>query len=440
MMDGLDFFNVCFMGSIEVLMGFHFFTRFLQRKVRFIYYIVFVVFGIAVMVNFPAGSIMEFFVYILLLIAAGIIICKTYNVFIVLYAVVTIEIMHLCYGIFNSLSCILFPLVFSGNPEIVSLLFMAVGSVLALVMSAVCYQVVYKCFAYEETVGTKYTLMILIPTLLIFLGGEYISSGIYGDTITIEGDGRILSRSPYQILLIQMLGIVSLFCILYAYKKLVESFKLSEEVSLLELETHSLNQYVEEAKIRYEKTKSFRHDVKNHIAVVKELVRNGNTDVALQYMGDMENLTADMSFPVNTNNPVLDILIGNKLGVAKSTQIEVQCSFIAPYPCEIADIDLCIIFSNALDNAVSACNKISYDKSRYIHIAGRVQGDFILIEIRNSYSGKGSVHRGTGLANIKAVAEKYHGAMEIKTEGEIFILSVLVIIPQHSESISQHTD
>lgn len=440
MIDGLDFFNVCIMGSIEVLTGFHFFTRFLQRKVSFIYYILFAMFGIAVMTNFQAGSMMEFFAYVLLLIAGGVIVCKTYNVFIILYAVVTIEIMHLCYGIFNSLSCILFPLLFLGNPEIVSLLFMAVGSILALVMSAVCYRVVYKCFAYDETVGAKYTLMILIPTLLIFLVSEYISSGIYGNTITIEGDGRILSRNPYQILFIQLLGIVSLFCILYAYKKLAESFKLSEEVSLLELETHFLNQYVEEAKIRYEKTKSFRHDVKNHITIVKQLVQNGNTNAALQYMGDMENLTADMSFPVSTNHPVLDILIGNKLGVAKSNQIEVQCSFIAPYPCEIADIDFCIIFSNALDNAILACNRMSDDKPKYIHIMGKVQGDFILIEIRNSYSGAGSIHGGTGLANIKAVAEKYHGVMEIRTEGELFILSVLVIIPQHSESISQQAD
>lgn len=110
-------------------------------------------------------------------------------------------------------------------------------------------------------------------------------------------------------------SIASLFCIMFAYKKLVDSFKLSRELSLLELEKHSLNQYVEEAKVRYEKTKAFRHDVKNHISIVKELVQNGDIDTALQYMSDMENLTADMSFPVSTNNPVLDILIGNKLGI-----------------------------------------------------------------------------------------------------------------------------
>ena len=172
-------------------------------------------------------------------------------------------------------------------------------------------------------------------------------------------------------------------------------------------------------------------------SIVKELVQNGDIDTALQYMSDMENLTADMSFPVSTNNPVLDILIGNKLGIAKSNQIEVQCSFISPYPCGIADIDFCIIFSNALDNAISACNRVPHDNQKYIHITGKVQGDFLLIEIINSHSGRGSIRSGTGLANIKAVAEKYHGAMEVRIDGDIFVLSVLLIIPQQSESISQ---
>lgn len=436
-MDGLDIFNVYVMGSIEMLTVFYFFTRFLKKKVRFIHYILFIITGITVMIIFPAGSIMKLFVYVVLLIAEGFLLGKTCNTFVALYAVALIEIMHLCYGIFDSVSCILSPLLFPENPEVVSLSFMIIGSILALFSSVLCYQVINKYFLFDEMAGAKYALMILIPTLLILLVSEYISSNIYRDTITLEADGSLPDISPFPILFIQILGVVSLFCIMFSYKKLVESFKLSRELSLLELEKHSLNQYVEEAKIRYEKTKAFRHDVKNHISIVKELVQNENIDAALKYISDMENLTTNLSFPVSTNNPVLDILIGNKLGIARNHQIEIQCSFIAPYPCRISDIDFCIIFSNALDNAISACNHLSHDNHKYIHITGKAQGDFLLIEVSNNYSGRGRVRIGTGLANINAVAEKYHGAMEIRTDGGIFVLSVLLIIPQQSDSISQ---
>ncbi len=174
-MDGLDIFNVYVMGSIEMLTVFHFFTRFLKKKVKFIYYILFAIFGIAVIRIFTDGSIMELLVYVLLLMAGGFFICKTYNIFVGLYAVVMIEIMHLCYGISNSVSCILSPFLFLENPKAVSFFFMIISSIIALVTSVLCYQVINKYFLYDETVRTKYALMILIPTLLIFLASEYIS-------------------------------------------------------------------------------------------------------------------------------------------------------------------------------------------------------------------------------------------------------------------------
>ena len=352
-MEGLDIFNIYIAGSIEMLVGFHFFIKFLGKKIGFMKEILFVIFGVGAAEIVNASGILAFLVCILLFTAGGIVICKTYNILIVLYAIVTIEIMNLCYGVFNSLSGILFSLIFSENLEVISFIMMIAGNILALLASILCYQTIYRCFVSDEKITTGYTLMILIPTLLLFLASEYIGSSIYGNTITIE-DGKLLGISPVPILLMQIMGMASLFCIMLSYRKMAESFRLNRELSLLEQEKFFLKQYVDEAKMRYEKTKSFRHDVKNHMLMIKELVQNENTDAVLEYMEGMENIAADLSFPVTTNNPVLDILIGNKLGIAKSNQIEVNCSFNVPYPCMVTDIDFCIIFSNALDNVQSA--------------------------------------------------------------------------------------
>jgi len=439
-----EFFNSIYpylLGTVEMLIEYYFFYRFLDRKVSFVYLLLFGFVGIIVTALCPAGSILEFIVYIILLMMSGIAIGRIKKMAALLYAVVIIETMNLCYGIFNSISCILNPLLFAANPKITGLLFMGVGSVLSLILAVFCYTIIEK---YLRSVGNdsrQYILMILAPMLLILFVSEYISQNIYGNTVTIGGNGEmVLNSSPYQILLIQILGISSLFCILYTYKKTVQSFQLSRQVSLLEQEAHSLNQYVEEAKIRFEKTKSFRHDIKNHITVMKELIQNNRLEAALQYIGDMESMTSDLSFPVNTNNPVLDILLGNKLGLAKAKKISVKCSLIVPYPSKISDIDFCIVLSNALDNAISACDRMEDNVGKFIHISGKIQESFLMIEVQNSYSGKKTVNRGMGIANIKAVAEKYQGAMDIKTDGKNFTLSVLFIIPQHSDDISQQTD
>ena len=307
---------------------------------------------------------------------------------------------------------------------------------MALLLSGVCYYMVYRYFSCYSNTEMQYMYLVFIPLLMIFIMDEYINSVVYGWEVVIEDDGTTeYLINHWQLLIIQILGISSLFCILFAYKKILQNFRLNLELSLLEQEEYSLGQYVEEAKAHYEKTKSFRHDIRNHIAVVKDLLQNGKTEQALHYIGDMEDIAEGLSFPCSTNNPVVDILVGNKLGIAKNIGIDVDCSLLLPYPCGLRDIDICIILSNALDNAIHACKNMSSGAKKYIHVSGRIQGDFLMMEIGNSFQGEGMFKKGTGLSNIKTAAEKYHGAMSIKTHGTEAVLNVLLIIPHHLENI-----
>ena len=67
----------------------------------------------------------------------------------------------------------------------------------------------------------------------------------------------------------------------------------------------------------------------------------------------METVSESLSFPYQTGNPVVDILLGEKLGLAKDLAAEV--SLVLPKPCGIDNFDLCVLFANALDNAITAC-------------------------------------------------------------------------------------
>lgn len=439
MVDFLDFFYKYILGSIELLIMFHFFLRFLGKNTNPIHYLIFNIMGILIFIISPESSIIQFCGSVLLLIIEGIYICRSNAAFVILYAVITTEIMRLCYGIFGSLSFILSPMLLPINPKMISIVFMIDGSSMALLLSIFCYYIVKRYFRYGEIAQSQYILMILIPVVMIVLVDTYISSTIYGNTIIMENNGAILNTNHYQMFIIQLLGIASLFCIMYAYRKSLEGFQLHIELSLLEQKNNCLYQYVEEAKVRYEKTVSFRHDIKNHIKVVKELLQKNQLEQALNYMKEMESITTNLSFPCNTNNPVLDILLGNKLGIAKNNHINISCLLYLPYPCSISDIDFCIILSNALDNAIDACKTLDNTK-KYIRVTGNMQGDFILLEIQNSIEGNFILQEGIGLKNIRAVAEKYNGTMNIKIQEKEFSLSILLIIPQQIEHISQQDD
>lgn len=431
----MDFFNIYIMGNAQVLTGFYFLTRFLQKKVKIYFYVLLALFWTVSTEAISTDRIEEVLVYILLLIISGIFTCHAEWRSVILYSALTVEIMQLSHGIVNSLLSILYPTMRPFDQKIVGIIFMLTGHITALLLAVLCYYIAYRYFSNYGAVKKQYVLMILTPVLMLFLMGEYINSIIYSNVI--NDSGIIIYTNHYQMLAIQLLGMASLFCIMFAYKKLLQNFRLSTELSLLEQEEHSLNQYVEEARARYEKTKSFRHDVKNHIMIVKDLLQNGKSEEALNYIGDMENMTEELSFPCSTNNPVVDILVGNKLGIAKNMGIDVCCSLSLPYPCFVRDIDFCIILSNALDNAIHACKNMRGIAEKYIRVTGRIQGDFILLEIENSFQGNALITRGTGLSNIKTIAEKYHGAMNIKTQDTSFNLSVLLIISHQPESISQ---
>ncbi len=407
----------------------------------------------AVIINdfVPASMVTGFVVLVFLLTAYGTVICHADFKYSLLYAALAAEIMLICGGIVNSMISLPYPWMPAFFHETDNIAAMLISEAASLALTGFCYYMVYRYFSWDDfdpvdtpktTMGMQQMVLIFIPILMIFIMSSYINAIEYDFQFEISVDKGPAEHffSHGQMLSMYFLGLASLFCILFSYKKLQQSFHFSTEISLMEQQEHSLNQYVEEAKTRYDETKSFRHDIRNHIAVVKKLLQNGKLEEAITYVEDLDDMAEKMSFPCSTNNPVVDILVGNKLGIAKSMGIDVDCSLPLPYPCGIRDIDICIVLSNALDNAIHAVKNLGTSIEKYIRVSGRIQGDFLMMEIQNSFHGKSAFKKGTGLSNVKKVAEKYGGAMSIETQENVFVLHVLLIIPQHPENSTQQMD
>ncbi len=445
MVEYLDFFNIYLIGLIEGGFQFYFLAKILKKKLMFPFYFLFGVCAVIVTRFFAVGTVTGFVVMVFLLTICGSLLCHADFKSSLLYATLTTEIMLLCYGIVKSLIGLLYAWMSDFYYHTAGIAAMLISEASSLLLTGVCYYIVYRYFS-RDVFYPFYTasemqqmFLIFIPILSIFIMSQYT------DMIAFDFQYLILEEdesfnylfSHWQLLAMHLLGLLSLFCILFSYKKLQQNFRLSTEISLLEQEEHSLNRYVEEAKTRYDETKSFRHDIRNHIAVVKNLLQSGKLEEAVSYMEDMDDMAEKMSFPCSTNNPVVDILVGNKLGIAKSMGIDVDCSLLLPYPCSLRDIDICIILSNALDNAIQAVKRLDAGREKYIRVSGRIQGDFLMMEIENSFQGKGAFKKGTGLSNVKKAAEKYGGAMSIEIQENKFVLHVLLIISQHPEGIPQ---
>lgn len=177
----------------------------------------------------------------------------------------------------------------------------------------------------------------------------------------------------------------------------------------------------------------FRHDYNNHINCIVSMIKNNRNEEVLSYINDMSGKLPSDRFTIKTGNYIADAILSDKQAEAKThdTRITFEGCIIS----EINSTDLCIILSNALDNAIEACSDISGDKKISVY-GGYQHSCFVLIvknptrlEWENSCglppsSKKDSADHGFGLSNIKYTVRKYNGIMNVSAEKGVFVLGV----------------
>jgi len=334
-----------------------------------------------------------------------------------LAAVLAFYVSQLSFGIINSVEAAFFPR-FVGSPLLYLLLLAA--QILFFALCAGCYHAVLKLLAWTEDSQTPYAGLLLFPVLFFFAAELYILQTAYSffaPIVSLEEVGR-----HSTLLLLQVMGLAALLCTLYAYRHLCQGFQAQAELQVLAQAAQAQKVYIAEAQARYKQTTSFRHDVKNHLSVLDGLLRGGRLEEGRAYLKKLRAVSESLSFPYQTGNAMVDILLGEKLGLARDISAEV--SLVLPEPCGIDDLDLCVLFANALDNAIAACRESAGDKS--IRIIGKQQGDLYLLTFENTCAGGPLPPAGTGLSSIKAVAERYHGAVLTEKRDRQFYLSVLL--------------
>ena len=333
-------------------------------------------------------------------------------------ALLAVYITQLSFGIINSAEALLFPH-WVGTPLLYPLILLA--SLGAFLLCACCYCAVLTSLSLAEDRQTPYMGLLLFPCLFFLTAELYILQTAYSVVpVSLDQAG-----THGALLLLQALGLGALLCTVYAYRRICQSFQSQAALAALTQAAQAQKRYVAEAQLRYNTTRAFRHDINNHLSVLNGLLARGDADAAQGYLDKLKTTAATLSLPCQTGNPVVDILLGEKLALAESNGIKTHVSLRFPPSSALDDFDLCVIFANAMDNAIQAC--LSLNDAPAIHIQGERQGDFYFLNFENSCAPGPLSPRGQGLSNVEAVAKKYHGAMTVE-KGESFRLSVLLNI------------
>lgn len=329
-------------------------------------------------------------------------------------ALIAVYISQLSFGLVNSVQAVLFPPLV-GSRLLYPLVLLA--ALAALGICAGCYAAALRAVSLAEDGRTPFVWLLLCPGLFFFASELYILRSAYSAPPVSPSPARAGEHAA--LLALQALGLAALLCTLYAYRRLCRG--LRERAELRAQKT-----YISQARARYERTRAFRHDVKNHLTVLDGLLGRGEVEEGRAYLKKLEASSDALSFPYHTGSPAVDILLGDKLGLAQAEGIAAEVSLCLPDGLGVDELDLCVIFANALDNALRACQAVRGPRS--IRVSGARQGGFYMLCFENTCLPGPPPAMGIGLSNIKAAAEKYRGAMLVEKTGGRFSLSVLLNI------------
>ena len=104
-------------------------------------------------------------------------------------------------------------------------------------------------------------------------------------------------------------------------------------------------------------------------------------------------------------------------------------------------MDVYSLFGNALSNAVEAVQHVDDPEKKVIDILSERRGDLINITVTNFFAGTLRIEdglpqtskieeqgfHGFGMRSMQLIAEKYNGQLQVKTDGDLFILSVYLM-------------
>lgn len=246
--------------------------------------------------------------------------------------------------------------------------------------------------------------------------------------------GVIIITNVLALFLIILMFIIFVIMILLLINNMSKQY-FEDTSNLLEKQIQTQLAHYNSLKELKSEYHSFRHDYINHMHCLSFLINAGKKAEALEYINKLSESKIIFEKPYETGSDILDSILAEKAEYAKQYGIKVKADGL--FTTEFEPVDLCIIFSNALDNAVEACR--NFDGEKVINVVLNIRQNHQLISVSNPFSGDLSVNKGSfvsskkdterhgfGLKNIQAVAEKHCGTMEVVCKNGIFYLNVVL--------------
>lgn len=308
-----------------------------------------------------------------------------------------------------------------------------IGSVLSKILIFGLVKALQNFFCNENIQKLPYKYDITL--LLIPVGSMYIVYNSFMMSIKLYKGDHIVSS------FISLIIMLSLNILIFGiYLKVSEYLELRNVNAIYKQEIELYSKHIEEKTRAMTEWRRIKHDLKNQLIYLLELLENGkNEKLKLILQNMIKKEPFEQLIIVNTGNMVIDVLINYKLGIAKKYNISYDARVNVPSEMSFDDADLCIIIGNALDNAIEANLRADLENP-YIKFYMKLDSNNLIIVVENSFSGlikrskRGKMitvkedveNHGVGMNSIQRTVEKYNGFLKEYVDEKTFILKLVL--------------
>ena len=307
----------------------------------------------------------------------------------------------------------------------------------AYLLSFLLYLLIYlqlfrKNDVYLCNIKFKYKFALLIQGSIFQMFYNFVFSFFYENHAMYDIDA-------YAVFFISITGVLySIFLTLnLAIKNILSDRQNRELQSFMYMQKQQYDYQLQQSVA----VRRFKHDLVNHIGVVRELINEKKTDEAKEYIDTIWNIQDVFDLKIHTGDSFLDIIVNyySYLAVKENIEFAVLGKLTEKMPLEMFDITT--LLGNILQNAFEAAIKADVPRIRVELVEHKEE---IFVVVSNSVakrvntkadffmtSKEDKENHGFGLKNIAATVEKYHGEcyMESILENREVLFQISIAIP-----------
>ena len=312
----------------------------------------------------------------------------------------------------------------------------------AIIVMWLVIKLIHKVYVNKKEDISGKELILLFATLLTVMVG-YFTFNFFSNVYVEDTGNYVWTVHPGYTFLRVTYQIVSFAAVLIAviiYQRIKEKQREENMNLLLAEQIENTKQHISEVEKLYGDIRALKHDMGNHITVLENLYLKKETTEIEKYLAELKSAWSESVAEIKTGNPVTDVILTQKQKEAEEKGIDFRCKFIYPTDTGINAFDVSVILNNAITNAFEGVNGCT---NPYVSISAYRKKNAYMLEVRNCISGsvemddetglpettkKDKDSHGFGLTNIRKVARKYHGDIDISLEPDSFTLTVMLMI------------